>query len=92
MDDEFGKEIKDATAYLDQGALSDLIPTQKGFLLAYVEKKQLGDEKTELPPLREQIANNIAQNKASLLVASWRKELLKEANFEDLLPRKNDDS
>ena len=84
LDDEFGKEIKQAAAYVEQGKATDLLCTSKGFMVAYMAKRVPGDEATALPPMRDELVGSIKRNKANLLVATWREDLLKEAGFEDL--------
>lgn len=90
LEDEFGQEIMAATARFNQGTLSGLIPTPDEFLLTYVAKKELGNEAAELPAMRAGLAGSIGNDKAARLVAAWREDLLKEADFVDLLPRNND--
>jgi peptidyl-prolyl cis-trans isomerase D len=92
LEDEFGQQIKQAAAYVGQGKVTDLISTPNGFLVAYVAKKVQGDEATALPPMRAELVDSINQNKARLLAATWREDLLKEAQFEDLTARNNDES
>jgi len=87
LEDEFGEQIKQAAAYAEQGKTTDLISIPNGFLVAYVAKKVPGDEATALPPMRAELVGNIGRNKANLLVATWREDLLKEAGFEDLSVR-----
>ncbi|MCF7863263.1 MAG: SurA N-terminal domain-containing protein [Kiritimatiellales bacterium] len=84
LTDDFGKQIKSAAIQLDQGKLTDLISTTDEYLVAYVAEKVPGDENTALPGMRAELANNISNEKASRLVASWREALLDEAKFEDL--------
>ncbi len=84
LNDPFAKEIMQNSVYVDQGKITDLISTSDGFMVAYVAKKIPGDEAKALPPMRSELVKKIQHNKANLLVASWRDDLLKEANFEDL--------
>lgn len=92
LEDEFGQEIKAATARFEKGKLTGLIATPGEFLVAYVAEKIPGNEAIALPGLREELANGIANDKSARLVAAWREGLLDEADFEDLSKRTADES
>jgi hypothetical protein len=89
--DEFGQEIKTGSVLFGEGKLTDLISTPNEYLVAYVAEKVLGDEVSALPSMRGELAGNIADEKSSRLVATWREDLLEEAGFEDLLIRADED-
>jgi peptidyl-prolyl cis-trans isomerase D len=82
---EFGREIASATIKYDAGTLVDLISTPNDFIIAYVAEKELGDETTALPMMREELASGIRQDKAQRLAQAWQESLLEEAGFEDLM-------
>jgi hypothetical protein len=84
LEDELGREIMGATIRFDAGTLVDLISTPNEFLIAYVATKELADEDTTLPAMRDQLAAGIRQEKAARLAQAWQESLLEEANFEDL--------
>ena len=92
LDDEFAQQIKQSVAYVDQGKVADLATVPDGLMLAYVAKRDPGDEATALPAMRAELVDNIQRNKARLLVSAWREDLLKEAHFEDLSSRDKKDS
>ncbi|MDF7808296.1 SurA N-terminal domain-containing protein [Pontiellaceae bacterium B12219] len=84
LETEFGRDIMGATIQFDKGALVDLISTPDEFLLAYVLDKEIADETITLPPMREDLAAGIRQEKAARLAQAWQESLLEEAGFEDL--------
>jgi peptidyl-prolyl cis-trans isomerase D len=84
LEDEFGRQIMGAALSLDAGTVAELIPTQGDFLIAYVSKKELGDEATALAGMREELVSSIENEKSARLAAAWQESLLVEANFEDL--------
>jgi hypothetical protein len=92
LEDEFGQEIKAATARFDKGKLTGLIPTPDEFLVAYIAEKVPGDEAVALPGLRAELASSIGNDKSTRLVAAWRAGLLDEAGFKDLTQRAADES
>ncbi len=91
LEDEFGQQIKGAALFCDQGNLTDLISTSDEYIVAYVSEKTLSDEVTLLPSMRDELLNNIQNEKAIHLVTLWRDALFEEANFEDLLIRADAD-
>ena len=92
LEDEFGQEIKVATARFEQGTLTGLIATPDEFIVAYIAEKELGDEAVALPGMRAELASGIGNEKSTQLVAAWRESLLDEAGFEDLMKRADDES
>ncbi len=92
LEDEFGQEIKAATARFEQGTLTGLIGTPDEFIVAYIAEKELGDEAVALPGMRAELASSIGNEKSTQLVAAWRESLLDEAGFEDLTKRTDDES
>ncbi len=84
LEDEFGRQIMDATIALEQGSVAELIPTQADFLVAYVSSKIPGDEADMLPSMREELSKSIEYEKSAQLAAAWQESLLVEAKFEDL--------
>jgi len=92
LEDDFGREIKGASVFYDQGQLTDLVATTDEFIVAFVLTKTPGDETAALPGMRAELANNIGNEKAAQLVAAWKEALLEEAGFEDLLIRASDES
>lgn len=92
LEDEFGQQIKGASLLCKQGNLTELIATPDEYLVAYVAEKVSGDEAAALPGMRNELVNNLSNEKAAQLVAAWQDALLEEAKFEDLLPRADDES
>jgi hypothetical protein len=92
LSDEFGTEIMNGSILTDLGKLAELISTPDEYLLAYVAKKDLGDEAAELASMRPQLVRSISAEKASQLIAAWRENLLKEADFVDLSDRSDEDN
>ncbi len=90
--DEFGNEIKAAIAWFDQGTLTDPIPTQDTFIVAYIAERILGNETTDLPAIHARLSTQIERSKAERLVAAWSENLLEEAQFEDLSQRNDADA
>ena len=92
LEDEFGQQIKAATARFEKGKLTGLIATSDEFFMAYISEKTPGDETVALPGMRAEITSGIASDKTARLVAAWREGLLKEADFADLSARPTDES
>jgi len=92
LEDEFGQQIKGAAILYGEGDLADLVATPDEYLVAYVAEKTAGDEATTLPGMRDELAGNVGNEKATLLIAAWQDALLEEAGFEDLLIRADDES
>lgn len=92
LSDEFGQEIKTAALLYGQGKVTDLISTPDEYFVAYVAEKIPGDEAAALPGMRNELVSNISSEKANRLVASWREDLLKEADFVNLMLRTDDES
>jgi hypothetical protein len=84
LEDPYGREIMNATVQFEAGTLVDLINTPDEFLIAYVAEKELADEATTLPAMREQLTASIRNDKASRLAQAWQQSVLEEANLEDL--------
>lgn len=84
LEDEFGRDIMGATLQYDAGTLVDLINTTSDFLIAYVANKELADEAATLPSMRDEIAEDIRQDKTARLAQAWQESILDEAGFEDL--------
>ena len=91
LSDAFGQEIKTAALLYGQGKVTDLVSTADEYLVAYVAEKIPGDEAAALPSMRDVLVSNISSEKSARLVASWREDLLKEADFMNLLIRTDDD-
>ncbi|RKX41937.1 MAG: hypothetical protein DRP64_10605 [Verrucomicrobia bacterium] len=92
LEDEFGQQIKGAAILYGQGKLTDLVATPDEYLVAYVAEKTPGDEASALPGMRNELSSNLGNEKAGQLVVAWQDALLKEAGFEDLLIRADDES
>jgi peptidyl-prolyl cis-trans isomerase D len=91
LEDPVEKQLAQMAVRYEQGKVTDLVPSTAGNLLAYVQKREPADEATKLLAMRDQLMRNLVQNKESLLVATWREDLLKEAQFEDLMDRPKDE-
>jgi hypothetical protein len=91
LEDPLEKQLAQMAVRYEQGKVTDLVPSTAGNLLAYVQKREPADEATKLLAMRDQLMRNLVQNKESLLVATWREDLLKEAQFEDLMDRPKDE-
>jgi peptidyl-prolyl cis-trans isomerase D len=92
LEDEFGEQIIGAAVQCEAGRLTDLIATPDEFLVAYVAEKIPGDEMAALPSIRRELVGGLSNEKSMQLVAAWQSALLKEAQFEDLLQRADDES
>ena len=92
LEDEFGREIMSATVQFEAGTLVDLINTPDEFLIAYIASKELADETTTLPAMREELAASIRNEKAARLAQAWQEAVLKEANFVDLSEKSDADN
>ncbi len=84
LEDQYGREIMNATVQFEAGTLVDLISTPDDFIMAYIATKEPADEATTLPPMREQLTASIRNDKASRLAQAWQESVLEEANLEDL--------
>ena len=73
-----------------QGKVTSLVSTPAGSAVAYVSKRVPANEETELPAMRDQILSNLVRSRAALMLSAWRSDLLKEADFENLLNRPKD--
>jgi len=87
LTDENGQAIKSNALFHKQGDLCNLISTPDEFLLAYVAEKTAGDEAAALPGMRAELVNGLSGDKAARLVDAWRRKILKEAGFADLMSR-----
>lgn len=92
LEDEFGPQLIEAAAGSGKGTLTRLINTPDELLAAYVADVVPGDEAVALPGMRDELVRGLSNEKTALLMAAWQKALLKEADFEDLLPRTTDKS
>lgn len=88
LEGPYGRELKQATVQFDAGTLVNLIKTQDGFAIAYVASKELADEETALPSMREDLSNDIRNEKAGRLAQAWRDAALVEAQLEDFSAKK----
>ncbi len=79
-----GYQLQMATIRLEAGTVAELVATTTDSLVAYVAKKEIGDEAATLPGMREELADALRREKAAQLTAAWRESLLEEAGFEDL--------
>ncbi|VGO17403.1 Peptidyl-prolyl cis-trans isomerase D [Pontiella desulfatans] len=92
LEGDFANEIMGSTVQYDAGTLVDLISTPSDFLMAYVATKELADEEATLPSMRDELAAGIKQQKAAQLAQAWQESLLKEANFEDLTKKADEET
>jgi parvulin-like peptidyl-prolyl isomerase len=84
LEDEYGREIAAATIRLDEGGLSELIPTSGEYLVAWVKSREAADEAATLPAMREELTQTLRNRKSVQLATAWQTSLLEEAEFEDL--------
>ncbi len=92
LKDEFGRQIMNATIPFESGTLVDLIDTPNELLVAYIAEKELADETTTLPAMREEISAGIRNKKANQLAQAWQESVLEEANLEDLSVKTEEDN
>ena len=83
--DESGREILNAVMTLNQGELSEPIPTENGLLLAYVKERKPG-EAVSMEAIRPQLIDMIRRQTGRTTFDAWQNHLLRAANFQDTHP------
>jgi parvulin-like peptidyl-prolyl isomerase len=84
LEEEYGREIAAATIRLNEGELSDLIPTSDDYIVAWVKSRETADEAATLPTMREELTQTLRSRKSAQLANAWQASLLEEGGFKDL--------
>lgn len=77
--------IQQTAVFCAKNMLCELITDTEEPIIAYVSELIPGNEMTELPTRRAELAKMISSSKSGRLLNVWREALLEEAKFEDLL-------
>jgi len=67
------------------GELCQPVPMEAGILITYVAQRKSTDIDVGLPAIRQELVQNLSQNRARQLAEEWQDALLDEANFKNLL-------